>query len=302
MVLQWLYIYLRHYPAIGLQSGDILTFSPSSTSSPRLHVPKPDCVGDASIVTLMWLANTIFYGIYIPSGRTDPDAPQKHVVLYYDPKSTSVTQTELQVPYYASPGLRPPGAFTTVMRNWLPMKTMVIFADSTSSDIGVVAQISEDDSTEQWENLSLEETSTPSVPLDREADDTVPLGLDIDITSEDVDDKTAAPILYVYASDGTVQAWTITNSKTGPYPGMIVSSTQNTTSEATIPTTPNNRAQSSLTLPAQGVPKTPTFGSTGFGTPAFGKPLPRTPAFGQTAFGQSLSATPPGQPPAFFFR
>ena len=55
----------------------------------------------------------------------------------------------------------------------------------------------------------LEETSTPSLPLDEESDDTVLLGLDLDTTYSTADDHEhpPPPVLLAYVSDGTVQAW-----------------------------------------------------------------------------------------------
>lgn len=234
----------------------------------------------------MWLSNTIFYGIYTPTGRTDPDAPQKHVTICFDPKATSATQTELETPYFASPALRPPGAFTVVMRNWDPLKIMVIVADSTSTDIGVVASVSENAAAEQWCNLTLEETSTPSVPLDKDADDTVPLGLEVDLALENENDKSSAPVLYVYASDGTIQAWSVSNSKGGPYSGMIMPSAQSqaATISASMATNAQATAVPATSAFSQPHAVTPAFGSSGFSasTPSFGKPS--APAFGSTGF------------------
>ena len=75
-----------------------------------------------------------------------------------------------------------------------------------SSDIGVLGCIAEQQS-ESWHSLMLEETSTPSLPLDEESDDTVLLGLDLDTTYSTADDyEHPPPVLLAYIGDGMVQA------------------------------------------------------------------------------------------------
>ncbi|EJD06661.1 uncharacterized protein FOMMEDRAFT_17163 [Fomitiporia mediterranea MF3/22] len=301
--------------AIGLRNGDIMTYSPSDTKTPKLHVPKPPCVGERSIITVLWLTNQAFYGIYTPPGDFSPEVSQKHVLTLFDPKANSATQIALEKPYYPSPALRPPGSFTVAMRNWNPTKILVFVADTTSSDIGLIGSVSEDNTMETWCNLTLEETSTPSVPYDKDGEDTVPLALDMDLTAGQ--DTSAFPILYVYASDGTLQAWFVSNDKGGTYPGMItpsVASTSSTQSTDSSSTTSSAFAQLSgmSTFGTTGFgqpqgggfassvtdsPSKPAFGQSntpGFGSSAFAQ-QPTVPAFGQTsAFGQSSVGSPFG--------
>ncbi|KAL5503904.1 hypothetical protein ACEPAH_7975 [Sanghuangporus vaninii] len=273
--------------ALGLKSGDIVTYSPTDTNSVKLHVPKPPSLGDFSVASVLWLSNQAFYGIYIPAADRSPEAPQRHILIQYDPKTNSASQTEFETPYYASPALRPPGAFMAVMRNWNPTKVLLFVGDSTSSDIGLIGSVTGSDNEETWCNLTLEETSTPSVPLDKDAEDTIPLALDIDLTSGQGEQAaSASPILYLYASDGTFQAWYISNDKGGPYPGMITPS----------PVTASSGGQSSQSvdkLPAATPLTQPPTNPTTFTSKVFGS---ATPAFGQTS-GSSVFGQQPA--PAF---
>ena len=68
----------------------------------------------------------------------------------------------------------------------------------------------------------LEETSTPSLPLDEESDDTVLLGLDLDTTYSTAGnhERPPPPVLLAYVSDGTVQAWYVSVKDAGAYGGM----------------------------------------------------------------------------------
>ncbi|KAL5485778.1 hypothetical protein ACEPAI_6819 [Sanghuangporus weigelae] len=288
--------------ALGLKSGDIVTYSPTDTSSVKLHVPKPPSLGDFSVASVLWLSNQAFYGIYIPAADRSPEAPQKHILTQFDPKTNSVSQTEFETPYYASPALRPPGAFMVVMRNWNPTKVLLFVGDSTSSDIGLIGSVNESDNGETWCNLTLEETSTPSVPLDKDAEDTIPLALDVDLTSGQGEQAaSASPILYLYASDGTFQAWFITNDEGGPYPGMVTPSP--------VTASPDGQPSQSVdklpaATPFSQPPANPaTFTSNTFGgtTLAFGQTpgggfggLLTQPEHTKTTFGQTNMPTPAG--------
>lgn len=294
--------------AIGVSSGDIVTYSPTDTAPHKLHVPRPPSAGGLCLIHLLWLSNQAFFGIYAPFGTTDPEASQKHILTTFDSKSNSASQTEFDPPYYPSPGLRPPGPFTVVMRNWEPTKVLAFVGDSTSSDIGVVGNLSKDDR-EEWCSFSLEETSTPGVPLDRDSEDTVPMALQMDLTIPSEGQDPGSPILYVYASDGTLQSWFLSNSKGGPYPGMVKASVAavstpsapvstfgstpgpsavNPTFGAASLGAPNAFGQSSpLAFAGSGSTTQPAFSSSTFGKPAFGQS-----GFGQSTFGQSASASP----------
>ena len=270
--------------AIGLRNGDVVTFSPSDTGNAKLRIPKPPQAGDSSIIFVLWLSNNDFYGIYVPPGSRSPDTVQKHVAISYDPRTNSAMQTELETPYYASPALRPPGAFPAVLRTWQPTKYLIFIADSTSSDIGVVGNIADTSTaSETWWNLSLEETSTPSVPLDKDDNDTVPLALEIDVSFDKpaIEQSPPLPILYLYASDGTLQAWHIQNSVGGVYPGMspVGLSSTSTDMNSMVISESSDGGKEALAPSTSAFGQTPTatsaFGSSGFGNP--------TSAFGQAS-------------------
>lgn len=283
--------------AIGFRNGDIVTFSPLDTNSPKQHIPKPPQVGDASVISIIWLSNSVFYGIYTAPGDRSPEAAQKHFLTIRDAKTNAAVQMQFETPYYPTPALRPPGAFPVVLRNWDPAKLLIFISDSTSGDIGVVGSLTEKGSDDEtWCNLSLEETSTPSLPLDKDDNDTFPLALELDVTSSDSND--AKPILYLYASDGTLQAWSISNNKGNegvPYPGLV---------SASAPASANTNSSLAEESMVTDKPAPPSFGqpsssssSFGFGSatpaPAFGQSA--TPVFGSSSFG-NLTQTNNPQP------
>ncbi|KAI9566884.1 hypothetical protein HD554DRAFT_1073297 [Boletus coccyginus] len=216
--------------ALGLQSGDIVTFSPTATAAPKSSIPHPPSANNMSAISVHWLSTSSFHTIYAPPGQLAPDAEQIHFHVSLDSKSNSAQDIRFNNPYLPFPGLRPPGEFLVCLRGWDPSKVLLFIGDSTSSDIGLIGSVA-DDSMEHWHNLALEETSTPSLPLDKDQNDTILLGMDVDLTSsESYHHSTASgealelpahPVMYVYASDGMVLGWHVLNVTGAPYPGMI---------------------------------------------------------------------------------
>lgn len=297
--------------AVGLQSGDIITFSPTETNKPKFVFGKPLSANNQSVIAMTWLSNTTIHTIYAPPGPLNPDAEQTHLVVSLDPKKNTAADIKLMTPYFPSPAIRPPGSFVAVLRNWEPARLLLFAGDSTSSDIGVLGTTQDD----SWHNFSLEETSTPSLPLDKDMNDTVLMALELDLTSTETHHHTSAsgetfelpppPIMYAYASDGTLLGWVVVNIQGGAYPGMVASPpaisaltmtssiSQNDMQMTSTPITPVTGPSSDG---AFGQPSQPTFGQS-----SFGKLQPPQPTFGQpSAFGQSSQPSSSfGQPSAF---
>ncbi|KAH7919373.1 hypothetical protein BV22DRAFT_1075323 [Leucogyrophana mollusca] len=297
--------------ALGLQSGDIVTFSPSATSTPKSIIPRPPGATDQSVISNTWLTSSSFHAIYAPQGALAPDTEQSHFNVSLDSKSNSASDVKLTSPYLPFPGLRPPGAFIITMRNWDPAKFLLFAGDSSSSDIGVIGNIT-DASGETWCNLSLEETSTPSLPLDKDMNDTILIGLELDLTNTSPFHHTTAsgegldlpppPILYAYASDGTIIGWNVLNVNSTPYPGVAAPAS----TIATEPSSEMTDAPPVVTPPAAEQPSPSPFGqATAFGQKpsVFGQQsafaTQASPAFGQSAFGQPSSRF--GQQPSSAF-
>ncbi|KAH0833488.1 hypothetical protein J3R83DRAFT_12612 [Lanmaoa asiatica] len=295
--------------ALGLQSGDIVTFSPTATATPKSSIPHPPSANNMSAISVHWLSTSSFHTIYAPPGQLTPDVEQIHFHASLDSKNNSAQDIRFNNPYLPFPGLRPPGEFLVCLRGWDPSKVLLFIGDSTSSDIGLIGSVA-DDSGESWHNLSLEETSTPSLPLDKDQNDTVLLGMDVDLTSgESYHHSTASgealelpahPIMYVYASDGTILGWHVLNVTGAPYPGMITA-LNTSTSAPSVPPVPSSMVRE-LSSEMQ---TTPTISPTTSAPTEVSAIKPSTTVFGQpstfgaqsSAFGTSGSAF--GQPSVF---
>ncbi|TFK82700.1 hypothetical protein K466DRAFT_666322 [Polyporus arcularius HHB13444] len=298
--------------AIGMENGDVVTYSPTDTSAVKSLVPHPPAVDGQSIISIAWLSNTEFHAIYAPVGPLTPDVDQTHFILSLEAKANAVGDVKLATPYLPFPGIRPPGSFTVALRNWDPSRLLLFVGDGTSSDVGLIGSLSESASSlDSWYNLNLEETSTPSVPLDADMNETVMLGLELDLTdiqpfkftgaSGEEQDVPPPPIMYLYASDGTLTGWHIIQTQGVAYPGMVSASASSasTPTSAPVQTTPQQSAFgaspaaaspfASTSPPVANSPfaSTSPQNSSGTSTGSFGFSAfsGATPAFGSSSFG-----------------
>ncbi|EED81972.1 predicted protein [Postia placenta Mad-698-R] len=296
--------------AMGLENGDIITFAPSTPSELKNVVPKPPALGDQRIASSHWLTNTEFYAEFVVRGYIPPeDIPTySHYIVTSDPKARTAGDIKLNPPNYPLPCLRPHAQFVVTLRSWVNVRMLIFVGDSASSDIGLLGCLNDSTAIEQWCHLPLDEMSTPTVPMSMEMDDTILVGLELDLTNTepylhitpagDSVEVPPPPILYVYASDGTVLAWQIVNTAGVPYPGMLNAS---------------SAAQESSQIGQQHLqsapeaPKPSPFGST---PAAFSTTVPSSSGgafsafanapskFGQTAFSSSASISPTPAPQA----
>jgi nucleoporin NUP159 len=303
--------------AIALQSGDIITFSPSETQQAKSFVARPPSMQGQSIIHATWLSNPAFYTIFAPAGSLDPQVDQKHMVIVHDAKRPN-TSADVFLPINFFPsGVRPPGAFTITLRGWDPAKILLLVGDSTTADIGLVCCTTDD----KWQKLAFDE-GAPSMPLDAEQNETTMIGFELDLkntTPYDVTTSTGEtvsvpppPVVWAYASDGTVTAWYVVNTRGTPYPSMGQATTPSPVSApaAPAPTSPFSQAAQPAfgqTSPSSfGQPSQPSLAFSSAGStldqPAFGQAsvpgstFGQRPTFGSPAFTQTSAGSTFGQP------
>ncbi|KAI6108861.1 hypothetical protein EV401DRAFT_402739 [Pisolithus croceorrhizus] len=329
--------------ALGMQGGDIVTYNPIDTATPKCSIPRPPSANGMSVISVHWLSTCSFHAIYAPAGKLAPDSEQAHFHVSLDSKANSAQDLRFNPPYFPFPALRPPGSFAVILKNWDPYKAILFLGDSTSSDIGVIGAIT-DGLNEHWHNLSLEETSTPNLPLDKDQNDTVLIGHELDLTNTESYRHTTAsgepldlpppPIMYAYASDGTVLGWYLLNTSGNVYHGMVkqtaakettmslepppvatsirrAPSTDMQTTPSVSPSAPVSEAipfgqqTSTPHQPAVPVPSAPSglaLQTSPFGTPS-SSAFTQTPTFGQSSFDRlaasASSAFSQASPPTF---
>ncbi|KAI9512957.1 hypothetical protein F5148DRAFT_560372 [Russula earlei] len=305
--------------AIALQSGDIVTFSPNETHQAKSFVSHPPSMQGQSLIHATWLSNPAFYAIFAPPGPLDPQVDQNHMVIVHDTKRPD-TSADIVLPINFFPsGIRLPGAFTITLRGWDPAKVLLLVGDSTTSDIGLVCCTVDD----KWQKLSFDE-GAPSMPLDADQNETTMIGFELDLkntTPYDVTTSTGEtvsvpppPVVWAYASDGTVTAWYVVNTQGTQYPGMGQATALSPLSAPTVPVSATSPFSQAV-QPAFGHTSSPAFGQSGqpgltfssaaptFAQPAFGQAstpgsaFGQRPTFGSTGFGQTSAAPTFGQAP-----
>ncbi|KAH9931960.1 uncharacterized protein B0H18DRAFT_988905 [Fomitopsis serialis] len=282
--------------ALGLASGEIEAFSPTAPAVVKTVVPKVQALNEGTIISTTWLSNIEHYCVYTPPGPPSPDAEHTHFVTLFNPKTNALVEVKVNPPALPFPGLRAPGQFIVLFRSWHTARILAFVGDSASSDIGVLAALGEIGTPlhNHWTSLSLEETSQPTVPLDKDMNDTVLVGMEADLTSKEPlrytapsgeeSDVPAPPVLYIYASDGTIVAWQVVNTKGVAYPGMITPSAVTTSAGGGMYAEPTP-TPSTLQAPAMEI--STSFGSS---SPATASPMAATPSGGATSSGFGFGA------------
>ncbi|KAF8969236.1 hypothetical protein BDZ97DRAFT_1796720 [Flammula alnicola] len=274
--------------AIGLQTGDILTYSLTNKSTPHKHIPP---TANAILVSLNWLGPShTFRTSYAGQG----DSPSQQHIITLDTKTSTATYFSPDHPFPSADRTHQ-NAYTLSLPKWDAdsasndeNKSLTIVGDVSSVDLEVLGNIGN-----SWYRQSQE--NQLSLPLDSSMDDTILLALESDLT----DSSTAAPIMYAYLNDGSLQGWHLEHTK--PYLGMITPSALSSTSQTPAQTQESEQdtdmgGQQSTISSAFGQQSTATsafsqssFGqqTSAFGQTGFGQKSPQsTPAFGQSSFGQ----------------
>ncbi|KAG6884149.1 hypothetical protein C0993_000926, partial [Termitomyces sp. T159_Od127] len=278
--------------AIGLQSGDILTYPLTNKSSIHKHIPPTH---QSPLASLDWL--TPGHTFRTSYGGPGMD-PVQHVICV-DSKTPTATYYAPNFPFPASD--RSNQSYILALQKWdegagaAESKSLVVVADRASVDIEILGSIGT-----QWYQESQE--NPLSLPLNDDQGDTLLLGLAVDLT----DEQGGEPVMYAYLDDGTIQAWHLEHSK--PYSGMITSQTMAASAPAP--------ASSAFSQPATNIPaiappsqapsafgQPSTFGQTSTPPSAFGQSsafgAQAAPAFGTSGFGQKTTTSAFGQPSPF---
>lgn len=291
--------------SVGDVTGDLTQYTPDGVIKSTIKAPsdRPNWL----VTSVTWLENTLFYVTYASPGM--PADEQEFQCYAIQTDKVGGTPTYIMTPDASPPfgdRSREGARFFLGLRDWSPMKHILIVADPPSTDIGVIAQHGDRPSLD-WAALELEETDRVILPMDNDGRDTYPVGVDIDLTSTDAvslathgGDETPpappSPILYVYTNTGDLAAYHILNSKQPSYPGMIatiatpVSAAQVDTGSMEMATTPTIEKPAPMAA-AFGQPTSPgtssasPFAQPGFG--AFGNSNKPGGAFGSGTFGTS---------------
>lgn len=193
--------------AIGLQTGDILTFALNNKSTLSKHIPP---AAEGRLIGLNWLSpGHSFRLTYAP--QIENEGEPVHQIVSLDIQSNNLTVFNATHPFAMSDRYQETHAL--ILPCWdadsaSEHKSLVVVGDRASVDLEILGGHSG-----QWHQQSQE--NPISLPLDRQTEETTLMVFDVDLT----DLRVRTPILYAYLTDGSLQAWYLEHSK--PYPLMV---------------------------------------------------------------------------------
>ncbi|KAF8907368.1 hypothetical protein CPB84DRAFT_1822580 [Gymnopilus junonius] len=240
--------------AIGLQTGDILTFSPANKATFHKHVPP---TLNSILISLNWLGpGHTFRTSYAAQG----EIPATQHIVSFDTKSSTVTYFAPDHPFPLSDRTNQ-ASYVANLPKWdvnndsnEDNKSLTVVGDISSVDLEVLGSAGN-----QWYRQYQE--NPLSLPLDKSTEDTILLALEWDLT----DSSSSQPIF----------------SSTSTY-GMAI--------ESQGPVKDADMGASNL----EATPARSVFGQTSFGqasqSPFGGQ---KTSVFGQTGFGAQTSSSAP---------
>ncbi|KAF4613917.1 hypothetical protein D9613_007855 [Agrocybe pediades] len=281
--------------AIGMQTGDIMTFAVNNKSNPNKHIPP---TSNSTLVSLTWLGPT--HTFRTSYAAPPEDSPIQHIIVL-EGKSTTATYFAPDHPFPCF-DRNAQRAYVVNLPKWdvdagsSANQSLVVVGDLSSVDIEILGSIGN-----QWFRQSQE--NPLSLPLDKSMEDTKLLSLEVDLT----DSTSSTPIMYAYLNDGSVQAWHMDHPK--PY---LPITEKNSTSVAKVNSEMSmdsgeikNDSATAISAVAQpsfdqkspspfGSQTTSVFGQSSFGQNSFGQSSTTTSAFGQTSsFGSPSGGTSP---------
>ncbi|KAI5892310.1 uncharacterized protein SCHCODRAFT_02502419 [Schizophyllum commune H4-8] len=309
--------------ALGLESGDVLTFTPSNKDAPQKHIPPTS--SQTPMVSMQWIGpGHTFRTVYCAQAQNDE--PVHHIVTL-DTRVGALDVLQLDAGFSVTDRY-PPSSVIFSLPRWNNEDSLLVIAgDAAASDFEVLGHANG-----EWFQ---ESSDNPlAVPMKESFEENVLVGLAVDLTD-------GVPTMVGYMDDGTVQLWAMESPN--PYPGLVTPSAVEApqgveaTASVSMPTAPASVAPSvsggstvapsameqsvsgmsmdepksavqesapasAFSPPSFGQTPTPSFGQTSSPSP-FSPPTPSASSpFGQpatpSAFGQTSTPSAFGQPSA----
>ncbi|RXG47852.1 hypothetical protein VDGE_04257 [Verticillium dahliae] len=306
----------------------------------KAEIPKPPSVSNAHVASLTWLENHVLLVIHTNATETPPSST--YHIISRQPPSTYTFQklTDPVDPFGAD---KAPHHSILRLKDFPPdLQDLLIVSSTASPDIGLLSRskkaLSPDKPAEAITNVFtttelLDDSKRAQLPMSESLDNTVPIGVSLDLSSkekvykplpadEEIEDSPGPlPGYWVLNNEGVLCSWWIVYEDsirqgtsypgigTGETPVTMASSAPVSAPAATV--VPPAFGNTSTTPSAFGSSGTPAFGSP---APAFGgasalgsKPSPwgtsqnsssaapvqSTPAFGSSSFGSGPSSSTP---------
>lgn len=282
----------------GLANGTAVQMKPDG--SVMAEIPKSTSVPSGMhISTISWLENHLFLIIYTPNSSSDDDAMPSSEYYIVSREQETQNYTFQRLPDICTPfGMRrlPAFYFTARLRKFLPYwEDLLVVASTNSTDIGIISKTQKalskgEPVTDAFTLTTIaEDTRRAQMPFSPESGDTSPLGIGLDLSSNDSipnpipsdpevrESEIPLPGVFVLNNEGLLLGWWIVHNEAVRDKKRYTSSDPQVSTGDEMQTTSASVTQA----PAQPSAITSGFGQTGLGSPGFGKPT-------DSAFGPSM--------------
>ncbi|TDZ25932.1 Nucleoporin NUP159 [Colletotrichum orbiculare MAFF 240422] len=284
----------------GLADGTIFQMTPEGDG--KGEIPRPPGVDNAHVSSLTWLENHLFLAIHTTTNET-PGSSVYHIITRKLP--SDFTFQKLNDP------VDPFGAEKTAhhsilrLRDFPPnLQDLLIVASTASPDVGLISRsktpLTPDRPADAITNVFTttelaDDSKRASIPMNDAFENTVPVGVALDLSSKDKvykplpadeeieDSPGPLPGFWVLNHEGLLSSWWLVYEDSirqgTTYPGIAVLDTSTPApapvpaSSSSAPAPPTATAATAAT-PFGGPSKPSPFGSAQSTTPAFGAPSP----------------------------
>ncbi|KAM0332377.1 hypothetical protein ACHAQA_002654 [Verticillium albo-atrum] len=297
----------------GLADGTVHQMTPEGEA--KAEIPRPPSVSNAHVASLTWLENHVLLAIHTNTSESPPSSV--YHIINRQPPSTFTFQklTDPVDPFGAE---KAPHYSILRLKDFPPdLQDLLIVSSTVSPDIGLLSRskkaLTPDRPADAVTNVFtttelLDDSKRAQLPMSESMDNTIPIGVSLDLSSKDKvykplpadeeieDSPGPLPGYWVLNNEGILSSWWVVYEDSirqgTSYPGVGTGETP-----AAIAAPTPAPAPAAAAAPAFGsTPTTSAFGSSS--KPAFGSPAP---AFGgASALGSKPSpwGTPQNATPA----